>query len=75
MKSLYDDPVDTRPGTIRIHNMTGAPALTLPMGFGGLGVPVGIQFAGRHWSEPLLYGVGAAYESATHWIDHHPKID
>jgi aspartyl-tRNA(Asn)/glutamyl-tRNA(Gln) amidotransferase subunit A len=75
MKSLYDDPVDVRAGTIRIHNMTGAPALALPMGFGRQGIPVGIQFAGPHWSEPLLYRVGAAYESAMSWIDHHPKID
>ncbi|MDB5809002.1 MAG: gatA 2 [Betaproteobacteria bacterium] len=75
MQSLYDDPVDVRAGTIRIHNLTGSPALALPMGFDSKGIPAGVQFAGPHWSEPLLYGVAAAYEAATCWTDHHPKID
>ena len=74
MKSLYDDPVDTRPGTIRLHNMTGAPALAVPMGFGSVGVPVGIQFAAANWHEPLLYRVGAAFEDATGWVERRPAL-
>ena len=72
MSSLYDDPVDTRPGTIRVHNMTGAPAISVPMGFGAVGVPVGLQLAAPHWREPLLYGVAAAYEDAAPWTQRHP---
>jgi len=74
MQSLYEDPVDTRPGTIRIHNMTGAPALSVPMGFGGLGVPVGMQLAAAHWCESLLYRVAAAYEAVTPWVNLHPDL-
>jgi aspartyl-tRNA(Asn)/glutamyl-tRNA(Gln) amidotransferase subunit A len=74
MTSLYDDPVDTRAGTIRVHNMTGAPAISLPMGFGAVGVPVGLQLAAPHWAEPLLYGVAAAYEDATPWTQRHPPL-
>ena len=73
MQTLYDDPVDVRAGTIRIHNLTGSPALALPMGFDSKGIPAGIQIAGPHWSEPLLYRLGAAYESATGWTDQHPQ--
>jgi aspartyl-tRNA(Asn)/glutamyl-tRNA(Gln) amidotransferase subunit A len=72
MDSLYDDPVDTRPGTIRVHNMTGAPAISVPMGFGATGVPAGLQLAAPHWHEPLLYRVAAAYEGATPWTQRHP---
>jgi aspartyl-tRNA(Asn)/glutamyl-tRNA(Gln) amidotransferase subunit A len=75
MQTLYDDRVDTRPGTIRLHNMTGNPALSVPMGFGQLGIPVSLQLAAPHWNEPLLYRVGAAYESATSWTDRHPPVD
>ncbi|MGZ5139718.1 MAG: amidase [Burkholderiales bacterium] len=75
MQTLYDDRVDTRPGTIRLHNMTGNPALSVPMGFGKLGIPVSLQLAAPHWSEPLLYRIGAAYESATSWTDRHPPVD
>jgi Asp-tRNA(Asn)/Glu-tRNA(Gln) amidotransferase A subunit family amidase len=75
MQTLYDDRVDTRPGTIRLHNMTGNPALSVPMGFGKLGVPVSLQLAAPHWSEPLLYRIGAAYESATSWNIRHPPVD
>ena len=73
MQTLYDDPVDVRAGTIRIYNLTGSPALALPMGFDSKGIPAGIQIAGPHWSEPLLYRLGAAYESATGWADQHPQ--
>lgn len=73
MRSLYEDPVDTRPGTIRIHNMTGAPALSVPMGFGQLGIPVGLQLASAHWCEPTLYRVAAAYESVAPWMQCHPQ--
>ncbi|HEX2829858.1 MAG TPA: amidase [Burkholderiales bacterium] len=72
MDSLYDDPVDTRPGTIRVHNMTGAPAISVPMGFGATGVPVGLQLAAPQWREPLLYRVAAAYEGATPWTRRRP---
>jgi len=74
MQSLYEDPVDTRPGTIRIHNMTGAPAVSVPMGFGDFGVPVGMQLAAAHWCEPMLYRVAAAYESVTPWVNRHPEL-
>jgi aspartyl-tRNA(Asn)/glutamyl-tRNA(Gln) amidotransferase subunit A len=74
MRSLYEEPVDTRPGLIRVANMTGSPALSVPMGFDSLGIPAGMQLTARHWHEPLLYQVAAAYEAATPWVNRHPDL-
>ncbi len=43
----------------------GFPALTVPAGFSGDALPVGIEFLGRPFSEATLLGFGFAYEQAT----------
>ncbi|MGI6499171.1 MAG: Asp-tRNA(Asn)/Glu-tRNA(Gln) amidotransferase subunit GatA [Oscillospiraceae bacterium] len=43
-------------------NITGAPALSLPCGKDAEGMPIGMQLIGRHFSEPLLYQAGYAFE-------------
>lgn len=45
---------------------TGQPAITVPMGFTANGLPAGLQFLGRPFSEPLLYQAAYAYEQRTH---------
>lgn len=45
-------------------NIAGVPALSLPCGKTEAGLPVGCQLIGKVFSEPLLYQVGAALESA-----------
>jgi len=42
----------------------GYPIISLPMGFID-GLPVGISFFGRAWSEPVLIQVAYAYEQGT----------
>jgi amidase len=42
----------------------GYPNITVPMGFID-GLPVGISFFGRAWSEDVLIGIAFAYEQAT----------
>lgn len=44
---------------------TGFPALTVPMGWVGDGLPVGLQIFGLAWSEPTLIEIAFAYEQAT----------
>jgi amidase len=44
--------------------MAGYPNLTVPMGFVD-GLPVGISFYGRAWSEGLLLEIGYGFEQAT----------
>jgi amidase len=45
--------------------VAGYPAISVPMGF-VFGLPVGISFIGRAWSEPVLIGLAYAFEQATH---------
>ena len=55
-------------------NFTGAPTLSLPCGINREGLPLSLQFVGKHLSEPLLCQVGHAYEQATEWHTMHPNI-
>ncbi len=54
-----------------LGSVTGFPSIVVPGGFSSstptakLGVPVGIEFLGRPWSERLLIEVGYGYEQAT----------
>jgi amidase len=45
--------------------IAGYPSITVPNGY-VMGLPVGILFFGRAWSEPTLLKIAYAYEQATH---------
>jgi amidase len=45
--------------------VAGYPSVTVPMGFVH-GLPVGLSFMGRAWSEPRLLALAYAFEQATH---------
>jgi amidase len=45
---------------------TGLPAITVPAGFAADGLPVGVEFLGRPYSEVDLLNLAFAFESATH---------
>jgi amidase len=44
--------------------VAGYPHITVPMGF-VQGLPVGLSFVGRAWSEPTLLKLAYAYEQAS----------
>ena len=44
--------------------MAGYPSITVPAGF-VFGLPVGLSFFGRAWSEPTLLKLAYAFEQAT----------
>ncbi|MGW6274270.1 amidase [Streptomyces sp. NPDC055060] len=46
-------------------NITGMPALTLPVGRDGAGLPIGMQLMGRPFGEATVLRAGHAYERAT----------
>ncbi|MFN5882035.1 MAG: amidase family protein, partial [Burkholderiales bacterium] len=48
-------------------NMTGTPALTVPMGLDPNGVPMGLQIAAPRWQDRLAWGLALAYEQAAPW--------
>ncbi|MDA0999060.1 MAG: amidase [bacterium] len=47
------------------QNMTGFPALAVPMGFSEEGLPMSIQFIGPPWEEARVLRAGHAFEQAT----------
>jgi amidase len=42
------------------------PAITVPAGFTPEGLPVGLEFLGRAFAEPVLFKLAYAYEQGTH---------
>ena len=58
----------------RLGNLTGMPALVLPMGFadGPPRLPLSLQVMARRFDEPLIYQVAAAYEASEPWASRHP---
>ncbi len=56
---------DVPGGAGSLPAVAGYPHLTVPMGY-VTGLPVGISFIGRAWSEASLLALGAAYERAAH---------
>jgi|KBSMisStaDraftv2_1062788.scaffolds.fasta_scaffold62334_2 amidase len=55
-------------------DMSGNPALTLPVAFTAAGLPIGAQFVGRPLGEPAIIRVGRAFQRATDWHRRHPKV-
>ncbi|MBI4768667.1 MAG: Asp-tRNA(Asn)/Glu-tRNA(Gln) amidotransferase subunit GatA [Deltaproteobacteria bacterium] len=49
-------------------NLAGIPGLSLPCGFSGQGLPIGLQILGNHFEEKKILQAAYAYEQAT---DHH----
>ncbi|KAJ7957073.1 Fatty acid amide hydrolase [Quillaja saponaria] len=44
-------------------NFLGLPAVTVPVGYDKLGLPIGLQFIGRPWSEPTLIHIAYAMQA------------
>jgi aspartyl-tRNA(Asn)/glutamyl-tRNA(Gln) amidotransferase subunit A len=67
---LDEFPLDWPPPSIAVavqtvpFNVTGNPALALPIGFAENGLPLGMQVVGRPFDEPTVFRIGAAFEAA-----------
>jgi aspartyl-tRNA(Asn)/glutamyl-tRNA(Gln) amidotransferase subunit A len=51
-------------------NLTGIPGLSLPCGYSGEGLPIGLQILGNHFGEETILRAAFAFEEAT---DHHRR--
>jgi len=58
-----DSPEGNNSGVVAPH--TGQPAITVPMGYVGNNLPVGLQILGRPFSEEKLFQYAYVYEQAT----------
>jgi amidase len=55
-------------------NMSGQPAISLPLYRNAEGLPIGIQLAAAYGREDILIRVAAQLESAHPWLSDHPAI-
>lgn len=55
-------------------NMTGQPAISLPLGMSGDGLPIGMMFASRYGDEATLLRLAAQIEDAQPWAARHAKV-
>jgi aspartyl-tRNA(Asn)/glutamyl-tRNA(Gln) amidotransferase subunit A len=55
-------------------NLAGLPGMSIPCGFDGKGLPIGLQLIGKPWDEETLFCVGSAYEGATDWHTRRPEM-
>jgi aspartyl-tRNA(Asn)/glutamyl-tRNA(Gln) amidotransferase subunit A len=53
-------------------NLAGLPAITVPCGFAGGRLPVGLQFTGRPMDDAVVLRVADGYERATSWSSERP---
>jgi amidase len=56
------------------YNMTGQPAVSLPLYWTSVGLPVGIQLVARPLHEATLLSLAAQLESARPWAHRHPEV-
>jgi len=60
-------PATNQPGSNRrVSAQSGLPAISVPVGFTGDGIPVGMEFLGREFTEGDLLEFAFSWEQATH---------
>ncbi|NTV96605.1 MAG: Asp-tRNA(Asn)/Glu-tRNA(Gln) amidotransferase subunit GatA [Thiobacillus sp.] len=55
-------------------NLAGLPGMSLPCGFDGQGLPIGLQLIGDYFSEARMLNVAHQYQLATDWHRKSPDL-
>ena len=55
-------------------NLAGIPAISIPCGFSGAGLPIGFQIMGKPLDEHTVLRAAYAYEKSTTWNERRPDL-
>jgi amidase len=55
-------------------NVTGQPAIAIPMGRTGSGLPLSVQLVGRYADDATVFRIAAQIEAARPWTDMRPAL-
>ena len=55
-------------------NLAGIPAMSLPCGLSGDGLPIGMQLLAKPFGEGTIFQAASAYEAATKWCERRPVL-
>jgi aspartyl-tRNA(Asn)/glutamyl-tRNA(Gln) amidotransferase subunit A len=75
--TLGDGPSDVRSALIRLtrpFNFSGHPACSVPCGFTGSGLPIGMQIVGRPFDEATVLRAADAYQRVSDWHTRRPVL-
>jgi len=61
-------------GFAPIANITGLPAISLPLHWTAEGLPIGVQFIGNRWRDDLLMQMAGQMEQALPWHGRKPPV-
>ncbi|KMY65180.1 amidase, partial [Desulfocarbo indianensis] len=53
-------------------SLSGSPAMSVPVGFGAQGLPMGVQIIGKRQADLAVLQLAYAYEQATQWVQRRP---
>jgi amidase len=57
-----------------VFNASGCPAMTVPFGLNGAGLPVGAQFGAAYGAETILVALAGQIEAANPWFTRRPPV-